>query len=193
MSQQQTFVENVKRRTFVASDKPSVSKPICKAPPSVLVPLTSSRSPTLPALLGRRLVHPTDPRAGGFYCEVCEVGLQDSGAWLGHINGKQHCANVGMSMRVERAGVDRVRERMEWHREQVGSKEKEGGRKEKEEDWVGILPPDESEEEGEQIVEKKKKKKKNKVTDQKKLEVDPELAAMKEMGFEFASFGGKGK
>ena len=47
-----------------------------------------------------------------FYCAKCEVQLRDSSSYLEHINGKQHNKNLGMSMVVERVGIDKVRERL---------------------------------------------------------------------------------
>jgi U4/U6.U5 tri-snRNP component SNU23 len=52
----------------------------------------------------------------GFYCSVCECVLKDSVTYLDHINGKWHMRALGMSMRVEKVGADRVRMRIEFHK-----------------------------------------------------------------------------
>ena len=50
-------------------------------------------------------------KATGWYCDVCECLLRDSASYLDHVNGKKHQRKLGYSMRVERVGVDTVRER----------------------------------------------------------------------------------
>lgn len=49
---------------------------------------------------------------GGYWCDICQCLLKDSMAYLDHINGKKHQKALGFSMRVERVGVDRVKERL---------------------------------------------------------------------------------
>merc|ERR1712050_590663 len=48
----------------------------------------------------------------GFYCKVCECILKDSVTYLDHINGKWHQRALGMSMRVEKVGLYKVRKRI---------------------------------------------------------------------------------
>ena len=47
-----------------------------------------------------------------FYCETCKVHLKDSQAYLDHINGKNHYKALGMSMVVEKVGLDKVKEKL---------------------------------------------------------------------------------
>ena len=47
-----------------------------------------------------------------FFCKSCNVHLKDSQAYIDHINGKNHYKALGMSMVVERVGLDRVKERL---------------------------------------------------------------------------------
>ena len=58
-----------------------------------------------------------DPNAekrdqGAFYCELCDCALHDSQAYVEHLNGKYHNRRKGMTMRVERLGIDRIREKL---------------------------------------------------------------------------------
>lgn len=47
-----------------------------------------------------------------FYCKTCKVQLKDSASWYDHINGKKHNQMLGMSMVVERVGLDRIKEKL---------------------------------------------------------------------------------
>eukprot|EP01023_Acetabularia_acetabulum_P063552 TRINITY_DN7998_c0_g1_i1.p3 TRINITY_DN7998_c0_g1~~TRINITY_DN7998_c0_g1_i1.p3 ORF type:complete len:149 (-),score=30.89 TRINITY_DN7998_c0_g1_i1:157-603(-) len=70
-------------------------------------------------------VTPLNQQAG-FYCSVCDCILRDSQSYLDHINGKWHNRALGMSMKVERVSVDKVKKRLEMHRrkkEQTGNEE----------------------------------------------------------------------
>ncbi|GLT55412.1 hypothetical protein SLA2020_285350 [Shorea laevis] len=70
----------------------------------------------LESRLGKtQVVTPVAPlsQQAGYYCSVCECVVKDSANYLDHINGKKHQRALGMSMRVERASVEQVKERFE--------------------------------------------------------------------------------
>merc|ERR1712099_8335 len=52
-------------------------------------------------------------KEAGFYCSVCHCVLKDSITYLDHINGKWHQHTLGMSMRVEKVGVDKIRAKID--------------------------------------------------------------------------------
>merc|ERR1711948_1277 len=56
--------------------------------------------------------HTIKPMQGGYWCSVCECLLKDSSTYLEHVNGRRHNRNLGMNMKVEKIGVDRVREKL---------------------------------------------------------------------------------
>merc|ERR1719198_1816314 len=56
--------------------------------------------------------HTIKPMQGGYWCSVCECLLKDSSTYLEHVNGRRHNRNLGMNMKVEKVGVDRVREKL---------------------------------------------------------------------------------
>eukprot|EP01039_Chlorochromonas_danica_P007526 gene7526-8324_t len=58
------------------------------------------------------ILNPSDGDKAGFWCEVCKCLLKDSASYLDHINGKKHQRALGYSMRVERADVDTVKQRL---------------------------------------------------------------------------------
>jgi len=80
--------------------------------------LTSRRNKVdLESKVGKtQVINPNLPEtaaAAGWYCEVCACLLKDSTSYLDHINGKKHQRALGYSMRVERADVDRVKDRLQ--------------------------------------------------------------------------------
>merc|ERR1711897_75032 len=56
--------------------------------------------------------HTIKPMQGGYWCSVCECLLKDSSTYLEHVNGRRHNRNLGMNMKAEKIGVDRVREKL---------------------------------------------------------------------------------
>lgn len=56
--------------------------------------------------------HTIKPMQGGYWCSVCECLLKDSATYLDHVNGRRHNRNLGMNMKVEKVGVDRIREKL---------------------------------------------------------------------------------
>merc|ERR1711920_729807 len=56
--------------------------------------------------------HTIKPMQGGYWCSVCECLLKDSSTYLEHVNGRRHNRNLGMNMKVEKIGVDRIKEKL---------------------------------------------------------------------------------
>merc|ERR1712014_322374 len=63
-------------------------------------------------------IHTIKPMQGGYWCSVCECLLKDSSTYLEHINGRRHNRNLGVNMKVEKIGVDRVKEKLKSLRKQ---------------------------------------------------------------------------
>ncbi|OIV95259.1 hypothetical protein TanjilG_26956 [Lupinus angustifolius] len=131
----------------------------------------------LESRLGKtQVVTPVAPlsQQAGYYCSVCECVVKDSANYLDHINGKKHQRALGMSMRVERASLDQVRERFE-----VLKKRKDHGSFTEQDFDERILKQQQEEEERKRLRREKKKEKKEKAIEEP--EMDPDVAAM--MGF----------
>eukprot|EP00930_Biecheleria_cincta_P064795 TRINITY_DN5045_c0_g2_i2.p1 TRINITY_DN5045_c0_g2~~TRINITY_DN5045_c0_g2_i2.p1 ORF type:complete len:239 (+),score=67.96 TRINITY_DN5045_c0_g2_i2:81-797(+) len=97
--------------------------------------------------------HTIKPLQGGYWCSVCECLIKDSASYLEHVNGRRHNRNLGMNMKVEKIGIERVREKLN------------GMRKESEvptepEDIVARLQKIEEEQEEKKRRKKEKKRKK---------------------------------
>merc|ERR1719382_1575677 len=107
--------------------------------------------------LGKSMVvtQPTiKPMQGGYWCSVCECLIKDSAAWLEHINGRRHNRNLGMNMKVEKIGVDRVKEKLKAMRKQPEVAE--------EEDVASRIQALEEEQEEKKRRKKEEKKKRKK-------------------------------
>ena len=75
---------------------------------------------SLTATLGKStLVSASAPLSarGGYYCDVCLCLLKDSTTYLDHINGRKHTKALGMTMKVERVGVDAVKDKLQQWKE----------------------------------------------------------------------------
>jgi hypothetical protein len=66
-----------------------------------------SRSFVSVEMVGEREVK----RGAGFFCEVCTCTLRDSQAYMAHLNSRNHLANAGIAMKVERSSVSQVKQR----------------------------------------------------------------------------------
>ncbi|CDW91783.1 zinc finger protein matrin [Stylonychia lemnae] len=108
-------------------------KPLEK-PPHLQGPTKSSKNGNVPAPEKRKLLQPVDrdivkpediigkettitiqteeEKQSAFFCKTCKVQLKDSNAWYDHINGKKHNQMLGMSMVVEKVGLDRVKAKL---------------------------------------------------------------------------------
>merc|ERR1711904_625798 len=69
--------------------------------------------------------HTIKPLQGGYWCSVCECLLKDSSTYLEHVNGRRHNRNLGMNMKVEKIGVDRVKEKLKSMRKEPEAVEPE--------------------------------------------------------------------
>ena len=125
----------------------------------------------------------------GYFCETCKCLLKDSVSYLDHINGKKHQRALGYSMRVERAGVDKVKNKIDDLKRKI-SEAKDTAQVSAIDDYNTRLAVQQAEEEN-----LKKKRKQEKAARKQEQEInemegiDPEIAAM--MGF--GSFGGSKK
>ena len=168
MSQKQSFVENVKRRTFDTStseqnilNRNKKNNTSTSTTLTLHTPLQSRTADVSLDILNRvgktvTITANTDIKnRGGFYCELCNVELKDSNSYLDHINGKKHQSLLGMSMKAERATLTQVQEKFEL------LKRKDEQKEESKLDIDVILENDEDSD-NDEPKKKKSKKKKNK-------------------------------
>merc|ERR1712066_399516 len=90
----------------------------------------------------------------GYWCSVCECLLKDSSTYLEHVNGRRHNRNLGMNMKVEKIGVDRVKEKLKAMRKEPEAVEVQ--------DIAARIQAMEDEQEEKKRRKKEKKKKKRK-------------------------------
>lgn len=118
----------------------------------------------------------------GYFCETCSCLLKDSISYLDHINGKKHLRALGFSMRVERAGVDKVKNKLENLKRKI-SDAKDKVKVSAIDDYETRMAVQKSEEESLKKRRKEDKAARKKEQEQNEMEggIDPEIAAM--MGF----------
>ena len=49
---------------------------------------------------------------GTFHCETCNQTLSDSNAWFDHLNSKKHNTLKGMSLKVEKSSIEKVKAKL---------------------------------------------------------------------------------
>lgn len=96
--------------------------------------------------------HTIKPLQGGYWCSVCECLIKDSASYLEHVNGRRHNRNLGMNMKVEKIGVDRIKDKLK-------SLKKETEEVEVEDIAANIQALEEQEEEKKKRKKEKKKRK----------------------------------
>lgn len=127
----------------------------------------------------------------GFYCDTCRILYKDSHSYLNHINSKVHQKAIGRSMKVEKASLDQVKEKLsniksisignihddqKYTHDEIIDQVKKNARKRSEIDRQ----------------EKRMRKEKNNEhelnTVEQIEEIDPIIKDMRESGFDFTGF-----
>lgn len=117
----------------------------------------------------------------GYFCETCNCLLKDSISYLDHINGKKHLRALGFSMRVERAGVDKVKNKLDSLKRKI-SDAKVAVKVSAIDDYETRMAVQRTEEDNLKKKRKEDKLARKQERDINEMEgVDPEIAAM--MGF----------
>lgn len=152
-------------------------------PPVERQPLQQRKDPIhLDDELGKmKIITAATPKQqqGGYWCEVCECLIKDSQAYLDHLNGKKHNRLLGMSMTVERVGLDAVVQRLQ-QAKIMKQKQKEAAENGDRDDLYASVASRIDAAEKEQRKKKKKDKKKRKKQSEQYLQgnhsdLDPEL------------------
>ncbi|KAI8334653.1 hypothetical protein BC941DRAFT_504002 [Chlamydoabsidia padenii] len=112
----------------------------------------------------------------GFYCELCDSVFKDSKGYMDHINGRRHQSKLGVSMKVERASVSSVKERLE-----ALKRKKEEPDSKKEYDLQSRVEEAKQQEHDEKLRRKERKRQKKAEKQETQSNDDDEMAKM--MGF----------
>ncbi|KAL0074769.1 C2H2-type zinc finger transcription factor [Phycomyces blakesleeanus] len=120
-------------------------------------------------------------RQPGFYCKACDIVVKDSANYLDHINGRKHQKNIGISMKVERASIDSVKERLAMLKRKKEEPEKEYD--------LDSRVAELKREEDEERRRRKEKKRQKKEAKKRKAEDEPEDAADISEMMGFSGFG----
>ncbi|GAM29251.1 hypothetical protein SAMD00019534_124270, partial [Acytostelium subglobosum LB1] len=118
---------------------------------------------------------------GGFYCELCDCLMKDSVGWLDHINSKRHNRMEGKSMRVEKATLSQVKNKLKAKKDELNAKKaltEQEKQKKKDEEYQVILK--QMEEKAEQEIEEKrlaklKQREQNKAKAKEDAEIEAQL------------------
>ena len=145
-------------KTYSFPAPPNENDDIEEAPAKLEIKNLTARTEKLDfeKKIGKTVLNSTDS-VRGFYCETCNLQFNDSSGYLDHINGRNHNQRLGITMKVERSTLDRVKAKL---------------KKVKEEEKGEVANP--TIEDIEKKIEKeevdKKKKKKKKKIEEKQLE-----------------------
>lgn len=137
-------------------------------------------------------------KATGWYCDVCDCLLRDSASYLDHINGKKHQRKLGFSMRVERVGVEAVRERFALKAQERHQRQAEHKRRstvEFTEDWEARLEKAQQAQDEERQAKREHKRRQRDILAQGDQQAGDDAEEHSEMNalMGFGSFGGSKK
>lgn len=137
-------------------------------------------------------------KATGWYCDVCDCLLRDSASYLDHINGKKHQRKLGFSMRVERVGVEAVRERFALKTQERHMRQGEQKRRatvDLNEDWEARLEKAQQAQDEERQAKREHKRRQRDILTQDEQQAGEDAEEHSEMNalMGFGSFGGSKK